>query len=156
MNKKQIFRFIRKVNYGVPIEVEYFSNKRVSSRCAQVTFTRKLNKDGSIYVWSFIGVNRAQKKYLKDITLKGALLHEVGHLYTGFIIKNNKMILQPNYMREYEAQVWAIKRSKSMKMYQVKRRLIKAFKEWQFFKWNSPQQIYKKAWKIALKNCIIK
>jgi len=156
MNKKQIVRFVRKVNYGVPIKVCYFSNKRYTCAAAQVLFTRTLNKDGSINVWSRIEVNKAWKKHLKDVTIKSALLHEVGHLYTGFVIKKKKVALKPGYLREYEANIWAMKRARSLKMYGVRRRILQGFKEWEQFDWNSKHQIYKKAWKIAVKNGIIK
>lgn len=155
MNLKQIAKFIKKANYNVPIQIQYFHNKKLTSPIAYVKFSRTLNKDKSIYVWSIIYINKSLKKYLKTTTLKAALLHEVGHLYTGYKIINKKLIELSSTIREYEAQIWSMKRAKALKMTNIKKRILSGFSDWQYFKGNKKERIYKMAWKLAVKNRII-
>ena len=157
MNLKQISRFVKKVNNGVSLPVKYFYNSKLDSPCSQVRYYLDFYpKQCSVQaICRCIEINRSLKKHLKTVTLKSSLLHEVGHLYTGYYIKNKTLKIKSNPIREYEAHMWAIGRAKRLKMYAIEKRLFDGLREWRLFDKNDSTKIYKKAWKIAVKNGII-
>jgi len=162
MNQKQIRNFVRKVNYNIPIKIKFLSKKESKIQkqqhltCAMASSTRYLNDNNELIVLSFIEINRNWKKYIRNNEFKAVLLHEVGHFYTGYKILNNKLILKPIHLCEFEAQKWALQRAKRLKFKQIRRTILELFYCWSLFKWKSHERPYLHAYKLAVKEGILK
>lgn len=152
MNRKQIARFVKKINYGEKIEIEYIKSRdKTNFLCAQAGINRFV-KDGQLYIVSLLQINKDSPKTLHESELKAILLHEVGHLHTGYRRKGNKITNKSVSVCEYEAQVWALERCRELKMNILKRGVVQILLNWRDFDWNSDNQVYRRALKMAVRN----
>ena len=163
LNIKQIKRFLKKVNYGQPVTVVYLKETKKEQKnpnflCAQAAFQRYIAKKNSkeIVMYYRVEINKRWKKLINNIDLKCVLLHEIGHFYSGFIIKHNKLIEKPKSLCELEAQIWGLKRAKSLKLKHIRREMTMLFYEWSMFNYKSPERIYLNAYRLAVKRGILK
>ena len=85
MKKKQIERFVKKINYDVELPVTYYSKKGETPPVAQAT--TGLNPK--------IHLNICAICRMSDKQLKGVILHEMGHIhtndFTAFCVSLNKI-----------------------------------------------------------------
>jgi len=159
---KQIQRFLKKINYHQSIKIHYLkeskkNKKKINWLCAQAAFSRYLEKNSkNIMIASQIEISKQWKKRLSNNQFKAVLLHEIGHLYTGFIIKKNQIIEKSKSLCEFEAQNWALKRSQQLHFKNIRREILTLYYEWSQFNWKSPERIYLKAYKMAVKKGILK
>lgn len=174
MTRKQIKRFVRKINYGTDIKIKYMTETKRDKKnpnllCAQAGLFRFIvnKKTGEatanhikgktdVMTVAVIEINRKWMKHLWNDEFKAVLLHEVGHFHTGYEIINQKIVEKSQSICEFEAQKWAIHRAKYLKMKMIHRLTICLFHDWAGFKWRSSERIYLKAYKMALKEGILK
>lgn len=116
MTKKQISKFVKKINYGVEIPISYFIRKSDSSCLAYVVHNYK---NARIY----INKHHMEKEDSNDF--KVALLHEVGHIHT-FPFTEDKIIDGEIY-----AQIWAITRATELKMYNLTKKAYSLIINWE-------------------------
>ena len=137
MTKKQIYKFIKKINYNIPIRIIYIKNVNIEfiARAKYINQVKPYIKKNKHLI--IINVELLNES---DFFIKDTLLHEVGHFY-------NDQTKQS--MREYYAQLWSIKRSKELKMFKIMRYSINEIMNWEFY--NYPK-IYKMASKYFKNN----
>jgi len=139
VRKVQIQNFIRKV-YGSDIYVSYYYNKSRESCMAKVKYVypRIFGFKNSIIV---ICINKYWfNQYEKRPTvIRACLLHEVGHVAT------NADQINSSVEREYEAQIWAIKRAKQLGMTSVAKYLQEEWNWWLEEDWQSKFRRYRMA-----------
>ena len=129
MNIKQIKNFIRKANYGKDI---YFVIVNIFDGYPLYIY-QKWAKDKLVNIRKIYITRRVIKR---NIYLKTALLHEIGHL-------TNKAY-KTRHINEYHAQMWAINRAKAMGLAKV----AKELKNQIITKWPKLAIPYRKASKI--------
>jgi len=125
---RKIARFVKRVNYGNPVEIVYGTPKDC---LAQITHTRVLDlKDGSVtainvHIDANEGLIYPPEFPNFEDTIKAVLMHEVGHLHTGYRRVGNRLVHKRGRSLEHDADTWAIKRAKQMGLKRVARRLLK-------------------------------
>jgi hypothetical protein len=148
MNKKQVIKFISKLNLKYKITIKYFYNEDYYPCVAFVSF-----KNNTIYL------NRKIFLYNKNINeLKATLMHEIGHFQTKnqiYLLKHGKRISS-----EYLAHRWALKTSYKHKYFKIYDELINDVNCWPFATWNQNNGFYRPYIKAAIllkkylkKNC---
>jgi len=122
MTLQQMNRFVKRVNYQIPIPVY------ISLRFQERHFSGQVTRKG---IW--INQNRLQES---DLFLKCLLLHEVGHF-------NIDVPQEP--FDEYMAQCWAINRARELKFYKMEDYLIREI----LFLWHDDKDEKYKSYKLA-------
>jgi hypothetical protein len=141
VKKTQIQNFVRKV-YGKDIYISYYYNKSKESWMAMVKYVypRIFGFKNSIVA---ICINKYWFNQYKKrpVVIRACLLHEVGHIATntdGFQIRSS-------VRREYEAQIWAVKRAKQLGMISVAKYLENEWDWWLEEDWQSKFRRYRMA-----------
>jgi len=137
---RQMQRFVKKI-YGSDDLTIIFYDRRNQKKESWSSFAAVALCDKNIiYInRNYWNINSNDKQYQKYI-----LLHEVGHFKD-----NEEPINGRQSIREFNAQMWALKRTKQLGMKKLYRRVIKELIEWSNFDWISCDRKYVMAYKIA-------
>jgi len=141
MTLTQIRKFVKRAA-GWPISVRYGEFEHLENVASAVW-------DQEIELFPFIEVNKKSLPHLKEVTLKAALLHEIGHIAETMTDEHCRSDA------EYVAQCWAICRAQVGGMKAIERRLNEMlFVDWAAAPWNEAR-VYRMASGIAKKYGIL-
>ena len=140
MTRKQLNRFIRKVNHGENCKVVYYSGHDGGE---WDKFSAYVEDNPSELI---IHLNLSVWKDFWDSTKRQMICHEIGH-YRSRLNKISKL----DSVREYGAHRWAIHRCKELGMYRVARDLKKELQRWKTLKFTR----YRLAYHIAKEKKLI-
>ncbi len=141
MNETQIDDFVR-IASGEDIPVYYFDAKEENVFAEAYPPT-------SSFRFDYIYINKYYLKRSREVYVKMALLHEIGHV-KGRDEKNTPA------MSEYRAQMWAINRAKELGMRDVvreARRVIRFAWQKESKKYQEASKIYKSGRLMGEQNC---
>ena len=141
MNAAQVRTFIREVN-GSNNPFDFYDPK--SKKWKHLSdFGAWLSPDNIIYL------NKEYWQTIDDDEQKCLLIHEIGHIHDPSNYNKNKV------KRELFAQMWAIRRSKQLKLFDLYDINKYFLKSWKNFEWNSNQRRYILAYRLAKKKRLI-
>lgn len=137
MNRQQIEKFIGKIYSSLPVTVRYFTDTSRGSNLGEAWFMSE-NKPCIALNLSCI----RSKLYTRqnNTLIKVCLLHELGH------IKNRHRGF--NSTQELEAQLFAIRTAKKLKMSRVHKEAIYWLWSWGISEW----PVFKEAYDLSLKS----
>jgi len=149
MNLTQISNFVKKLNFNITIPIKYVPDPKSKDTTIAFMLHKPFFHYKDLHIITQLQINKAWRKYLHPNELKAILAHEVGHLYSGYLTnrKTQTVKRKPEPLSEYEAQLWAFKRTHTLNLKNTNLTILSLFIDWNQFPNNS---IYKKAFKLAL------
>lgn len=138
MNRQQIEKFIRKTYSSLPVSVKYYTDKSSNAYLGEAWWSILENKPGISLNLFFIRRRRYTRQ--NNTPIKVCLLHELGH------IKNRHRGF--NSIQELEAQLFAIRTAKKLKMSRVHKEAIYWLWSWGI----SKCPVFKEVYDLSLKS----
>jgi len=144
LSQRQMQRFVKKIYGSNDLTVKFYDKRNQRKEIWSSFAAVAVCEENIIYInrsyWMLTSKDKQYQKYI--------LVHEVGHF------KDVKASTKSS-IREFNAQMWALKITKQLGMKKLHRRIKEELIGWSEFKWNSHGRKYRMAYKIAKQKGII-